>query len=228
VKSAIFRVLIILSGITLTACASTQTPQQVAEGYWDATVTQDSDQLRQYVRESDSEALDPQTTKWQNADVTFGKVTINDNVAKVDTTVIISKNDKPVSIQFATELKKESAGWKIDYQQTADNIQAEQNNALKKAPTEELADSLRALSEKLAREFDDAADEIKKHVPEIKENLNSLGNNVEKELNQAWEQYGPVIQDNLHELADAINKAIEETTKKKQPESKPDPSFSTI
>ena len=141
-----------------------------------------------------------------------------------ETTVKLSKNDKPLSIKFATELKKEPSGWKVDYQKTAENIQAEQN----KDTTKELADSLRALSKKLAREFSDAAKELKKHVPEIKENLNSLGNNAEKELNQAWRQYGPVIQDNLQELAETINKAIEETTKKKQPESKPDPSFSTI
>ena len=223
-KLAIFRGLIILSGFTLTACASTQTPQQVAEGYWQANVTQNSDQLRQYVRESDAEAINPQTDTWQNADVVFGEVIINNNTARVDTTVKLSKNDKPLSIKFATELKKETSGWKVDYQKTADNIKAEQN----KDPAAELADSLRALSEKLAREFSDAAKELKKHVPEIKENLNSLGNNAEKELNQAWEQYGPVIQENLHELAEAINKAIEETTKKKYPESKPNPSFSTI
>lgn len=223
-KLAIFRGLIILSGFTLTACASTQTPQQVAEGYWQANVTQNSDQLRQYVRESDAEAINPQTDTWQNADVVFGEVIINNNTARVDTTVKLSKNDKPLSIKFATELKKETSGWKVDYQKTADNIKAEQN----KDPAAELADSLRALSEKLAREFSDAAKELKKHVPEIKENLNSLGNNAEKELNQAWEEYGPVIQENLQELAEAINKAIEEATKKKQPESKPDPSFSTI
>ena len=219
-----FRGLILLSGFTLTACASTQTPQQVAEGYWQANVTQNSDQLRQYVRESDAEAINPQTDTWQNADVVFGEVIINNNTARVDTTVKLSKNDKPLSIKFATELKKEPSGWKVDYQKTAENIQAEQH----KEPAVELADSLRALSENLAREFSDAAKELKKHVPEIKENLNSLGNNVEKELNQAWEQYGPVIQNNLQELANAINKAIEETTKEKQPESKPGPSFSTI
>ena len=223
-KSAIFRGLIILSGFTLTACASTQTPLQVAEGYWQASVTQNSDQLRQYVRENDAEALNSQTDLWQNADVSFGEAIINDNTARVDTTVKLTKNDKPLSIKFATELKKESSGWKVDYQKTAENIQAEQNQD----SAEGLADSLRALSEKLVREFNDTAIELKKHIPEIKENLDLLGKNAEKELNQAWEKYGPVIQDNLNELADVINKAIEDANKNKQPEPKPDPSFSTI
>jgi ABC-type transporter MlaC component len=218
---------------SLTSCASTQipqTPQQVAQGFWDAAITQNKDKMREYSSRIDPPATDTLISTWQNTTVTFSEVRLKDNAAWIDTTVKFTEHDEPVSLNFATVLKKEVTQWKVDQPKTLGNIRAireeidsEQNTAKK------LMKKLRKLGDQFTQDIDKATTELKNQMPEIKKDMESLGKNIEQEFHDAWKQYEPAVEKNLQKFTDAINEAIEQAQKKKEQENQPqEPSVKLI
>ncbi len=220
--------------IALTSCATTkipQTPQQVAQGFWDATIAQNMAEIREYSSKTNPPPPDTRTPTWPNATVTFGKVQLKDNNAWIDTTIELTEHNKPVSLSFTTVLIKEVSEWKVDHSKTMENIQAKREEIDSKQNTaKKLMKKLRELGDQFAQDIDKAATELKKQMPEIKKDMESLGKDIEKEFNDAWKQYEPAVEKNLQKFTDAINKAIEQAKKKKEQENepKPDPSIKLI
>lgn len=220
--------------IALASCATTQipqTPQQIAQGFWDATVAQNISKAREFTSKTYTPMPDKKISTWQNATLSFGTVHINENDAWVDTTVNFTDNDKPVSLAFTTVLKTEGSGWKVDHQKTMTNFKAQRNTLDNKEHTaKELEKKLRKLGDQLSKDLDKATTELKKQMPEIKKDMQSLGKNINKELNDVLKEFGPAIKNNLQDFAEAINKAIEDAKKKKEQEKNlnPEPSVKSI
>ena len=103
--------------IVLTSCTATkipQTPQQVASGFWDATITQNTAKIRQYSSETNPPPADTLSSTWQNATVTFGEIQLKDNHALIENNIEFTEHNKPASLSFTTVLKKQVAEWKVD------------------------------------------------------------------------------------------------------------------
>ena len=232
-RSVLTKLLLAVSIIILTSCVTKQTPQQVVQAYWDATIAQDLAGASNYISDSVSD-LSPQESAnpistWQDATVSFGKLHLKDNDAWIDTTVKLTEENQPVSLSFSTILKKESSGWKVDQQKTMTNVQTERKAmARKNSNVQKLVERLQSLGEQFTEDMDKAKSELKKQMPEIKKDMQSLGKNIDKELGEVLKQFKPAIENGFQEFADAINKAIEEAKKFPKEETDPDPTVRSI
>ena len=232
-KPNLTKLLLALSITILTACMTNQTPQEVVQGYWNATIAQDMTKAHDYI--GTDTGTDTQKSPaipnsiWQNATVSFGELKLKNDDAWIDTTINLDEKDKPISLSFTTVLKKDESGWKVNQQQTMKNVQAKRKEmARKDSSVQNLIQRLQTLGEQFTEDMDQAKSDLEKQMPEIKKDIQSLGKNIDKELGEVLKQFKPAIESGFQEFADAINKAIEEAKKFPKEERKPDPTIRSI
>ena len=223
------KLLLPLSIIILTACVTSKTPQEVVQGYWNATIAQDMTRTRDYIRSAKPQESINKDSSWQGATVSFGEIKLKDNDAWIDTTVKLANQNKPVSLDFITVLKKEPEGWKVDQQKTMDNVQVKRKElASKDSTVNKLVQKLQMLGNQFSEDVDKAQSELQEQMPQIKKDMQSLGKSIDEELRGVLKQFRPTIENGLQEFSDAISNAIEEAKKYPKEETKPDPTIRSI
>ena len=170
--AGLFSLLFMLSG-----CQAVLTPEQVTLAFWEAMAQGNLESARKHATQETQHLV----TKQQNlegASLKTGEIVIDGPNATVSTSMTLKKPESDKHLSFNTVLLKENDQWKVDYQQTLNNLSI--------LPFGELFKSLRAIGDTINKELEQQSPLFEKQIKSFSEELiRQLGefrNNLEKSI----------------------------------------------
>jgi len=219
------KLLLMLVVLGLSACSSTPlTPSQTAQHFWAALLNGDTNSAAKFATQASKPLIIEKQNTVKDSSVSFGKITLQSDHAKIETSLQAGNNEnsnatshqadpKPApanpgspSSSFETVLQREQQQWLVDFVATQQSFeQARQANGLKR-----LVDDFNQLGHQFSNQLDNALKRWDNAQPQIKRDLENLGDSVQKDLQGAIDKYGPELQRNLQDFTESIDKAIKE------------------
>lgn len=213
--------LIILLLLSIQACSAIPlTPSQTVEQFWGAVLASDTETAGRFVTTQSLSELSSMQEEWQGATVKFGEVQISSDQASVETTLDVTQNDQATTTKFSTVLQREASQWRVDWLETKKSLDI----AREKRGINKLVDDLEKLGRDVTGQLNDAMKNWEEMQPEIKQDLNDLGEQIQQDVEGAIDRYGPEIQRKLQDLNDSLEEALKELEKAvPQPPQQPQP-----
>lgn len=169
--------------LLLTACFNQQ-PQDVANRYWNAVLSGDTDTLRDVAAQNSQSNVNRISQPDDGSNVSFGKTTIEDDEATVETTVHWLDGDSTMDIRLQTALVNEEGKWKVDIIKTRRSLYAGLfNNAFSS-----LSDSIEEGATALQRMGKDIADDVNREVLKAGKELQKQTEQASKELEEMLDE----------------------------------------
>ena len=170
--AGLFSLLFMLSG-----CQAVLTPEQVTLTFWEAMAQGNLKSARKQVTQ-ETQHLVAKQQNLEGASIKTGEVVIDGPNATVSTIMTLKKPESNKHLSFNTVLLKEHDLWKVDYQQTLNNLSI--------LPFGELFKSLRAIGDAINKELEQQVPlfekQIKSFSEELIRQLDEFRRNLEKSI----------------------------------------------
>jgi hypothetical protein len=168
----------------LSACQTVSTPDQVTTAFWKAMVDGDIETARSHTMH-ETQHLVTRQQNLEDASLETGKVLIDGGNARVATVLTLQKPENNRILSFDTVLAKENNRWKVDYQQTLNNLLHQPfgeifkslgkiGEAINKELEQQIPlfeQQLKSFSEELIRQLEEFRRELEKNLPPEKQQL---------------------------------------------------------
>lgn len=182
----------VLTLLMLCGCTRSLPPQDVADRFWRAVITQHPAKIRRYVREQDQATLKDDPKIMPISEFELGRVVIDGESATIETSITLDA-DKPVALKIDTELVREGEQWRVDYSATIDDISTQSQLA-------QVIGQIESIGGALADGIDKSVDEMKKMLPEIERQLSRIEGEIKQrmpELRERIEEFSKRIEESL-------------------------------
>lgn len=194
------RALLLVIGMSLFGCGEPPAPPgAVAEAFWAAILTEDSERARSLATEASASELGPDDVMGWDITVAFGDSAIEAEEATVATQLLDPAGEAdPIDIE--THLILENDEWRVDADRTMASARARVAGGF--------AAEMRELGELLQRELESGVAALSEEMPEIRRQLESLGETA-GELRETLEEQLPALQAEIDALLEALESAME-------------------
>lgn len=152
----------------LSGCQAISTPEQVTTEFWQAMADGDIDDARKYATR-DTQYLVSKQQNLEDATVKTETALINGSNATVATLMKFEKTENNNIWSFDTVLLKENDQWKVDYQQTLNNLSI--------LPLGDIFKSLRVLGETFNKE-------LRQQIPLFEKQIKSFSQELIRQLDE--------------------------------------------
>src|SRR5690554_4635113 len=122
-KSLFFFPLLALS-VLFAGCTGPESPQEVSEAFWQAVLKADANDASEYSTLVDEAAFDSFERNWDNVQVEWGRVVIDDHLATVATT-LSGVQGREEALETVTYLVQKNGDWLVDYYRTGDALKTD-------------------------------------------------------------------------------------------------------
>ena len=166
--------------LSVTACQSTKTAEDITLAFWSAIAENNLELAEQYCSAQSKPLLSSSLHyNLQNTTLSYGKIVIDGNQATVETLIIPANDEKKHT--FITFLLKEDNDWKVDYQRSRKNLENSQLfiNLFKSLDT--LSDTI---NKQLEHQLPLIEEGIKSFEQEFKQKIDDLENELKKTFPQ--------------------------------------------
>ena len=196
------------------SCSHTPlTPSQTVQHFWSAVISGDLENAKQFSTSDSLPAIKELQNEFSSASVTFNKVNIESNKARIETTLTMM-SEKPgdtvsTSTTFDTFLDRKDNNWKVNYPATKRSFdEARQKKGLSK-----LAEDLQTFGRDISGQMEGVIKHWEEVTPQIQKDLEELGNSVQKQLQDSIDRHGPELQKKLQEFTESLDDAIRDLQK---------------
>ncbi|MEO9524365.1 hypothetical protein [Marinobacter alexandrii] len=187
----------------LAGCSQPETPQQVAEAFWQAVAENDADAVAEFSTLSSPDDFDGFRKDWGGIEPSYGRVVIDGREATVVTRLPPEYGKEGEHQELITFLIKEAETWQVDYSRTEDAL-------LRPSMFGNLMGELNKLGEKLSSSFSSSSDDIEASMNEFARNFEAYSAEVERKTKDAVEDFGALMQGAIEKLRESINEALEQ------------------
>ncbi|WP_278800545.1 hypothetical protein [Marinobacter nauticus] len=194
---------LVFSVLMATGCSRPESPQEVSEAFWQAVLEEDAEAAADYSTLVDEAAFDGFEQQWQNVSIEWGRVVIDDNLARVTTTLsgLEGQNEATESLTY---LVRKGDDWLVDYYRTGD--------ALKQGPVwGSLVGQLEKLGEDLKSRWANQSDEMAVELERLGRELQQQAQSMNEDMSALAEEYGDQLSQHLEELSESLREALEST-----------------
>lgn len=194
---------LVFSVLMATGCSRPESPQEVSEAFWQAVLEEDAEAAADYSTLVDEAAFDGFEQQWQNVSIEWGRVVIDDNLARVTTTLsgLEGQNEATESLTY---LVRKGDDWLVDYYRTGD--------ALKQGPVwGSLVGQLEKLGEDLKSRWANQSDEMAVELERLGRELQQQAQRMNEDMSALAEEYGDQLSQHLEELSESLREALKST-----------------
>ena len=185
------------------------TPSQTAQQFWGALLADNADAASRFSIPASGPELASMHKELRGASVSFGNVRIASEQASIETTLETTQAESSETNTFTTYLKREHDNWRVDLLETKKSLdQSREKRGLNK-----LVEDLEKLGQDITGQMNDAMENWEKMQPEIRQDLQDLGESIQKDVEGAIDKYEPEIQRKLQELNESVEEALKELEK---------------
>jgi len=197
--------------VSVASCSHTPlTPSQTVQNFWSAAISGDVNSIKEFSTPESHPALEELQREYTSASVTFGKVSIESDSAKIETTLVTTNDSrKNSSTTFETYLNRHDKIWKVDYPATRKSL----DDARQKKGLSQLVEDLKKFGSDLSGQMEGVIKHWEEASPQIKKDLEQLGSSVQKQLQESIDKHGPELQKKLQEFTESLDDAIKDLQK---------------
>jgi len=194
-----------LIGFLLSSCQSPETPQQVAQHFWQAVIEDKPDKVVKYSTLVDVKDYDRFSTNWSGFQPSPGKITIEKNNARV-----VSQFTPPTGAdlkerKLTTYLVMQNEEWKVDYQNTRDKMKTDKAG--------NLFGKLNQIGKELQEQLENSADEFNSEMEQLGKKLQELSDQVGSDAAEGVEKFADELEKSIKELEESIDRALKDDRK---------------
>ncbi len=186
----------------LSGCFAPETPQEVAEAFWDSVVDDDASGAVRYSTLEEQHSFDRFGERWQGYTVNWGKLVVDGDKASIETDCRRAGEASNQHRMFVTHLVRVQGQWLVEYDYTAAGIRG--------GAFGELFLRLNRFSQEFSRKFDQSAAQTSSEVELMLEQLEAKQEALSKRAEEALESYSEALESALKELQRSIERAKRE------------------
>ena len=168
-KSPVIIGLFCLQFLVVSCQTAAEQPAEVTKAFWIALAKNDLQTARQFVTQDSHSLITEASEPAKDVPLKIGTIEINDQNATVETQTIVQSDGSNKEVQFKTYLKKENGLWKVDYQQTLDNMP---NSVFA-----DLFESLQGLGETFNKQ-------LEQQIPLIEKEFEKFGQQMQEQIEE--------------------------------------------
>ncbi len=211
----------LMIALALSACSQEPTPPEVTQAFWEAVIANDQEKMKQYIATGtldDPSILD--NSEKSIVAVEVGEATEVNNVTRVKTVLVGKPNDKgePTRLTIDTVMQRENEAWKVNGQETVNNLIATSVNAMMENVSKSFNQIGEQLSKSLAAGVQEFMGEMNKSLPEVQKGLEQLKD--EDAMKDLGQSLGQLFSQGLQQMLGDLNKGMEELSKELEAERK--------
>ncbi|MGR9087019.1 MAG: hypothetical protein ACU841_08100 [Gammaproteobacteria bacterium] len=165
--AGLFSLIVLMSG-----CQTLATPEQVTVSFWEAMADGDPEGARQFATQ-ETRYLVVAQKNLEDASLKTGAPLIEGEMATVATVITLKKPQNNRELSFDTVLLRENDRWKVDYQQTLNNLSG--------LPFGDLFKSLRAIGDAIDKELEN-------QIPMFEQQIRSFSEELIRQLDEFRKQ----------------------------------------
>ncbi|MBZ2169082.1 apolipoprotein A1/A4/E family protein [Marinobacter sp. F4216] len=195
---AVSLVLVVTAG-----CSGPETPQEVAEAFWQSVAENDVDSMAELSTLDKTKDFDGFDRDWTDVAPAFGRVVIDDVEATIVTRLPSEDGPDADPQELVTYLVRQQEGWQVDYRRTREAI-------MNPSPFGQLMGELGKLRDKLEASFASSSNDLEASMNEFASEFEAYTRDLEQQAKEAMEDFGESLQNAMEDLADSINEALED------------------
>lgn len=189
--------------LMLAGCSKPETPQEVAEAFWQAVAENNAKAVAEYSTLIDSAAFERFADELQQGTSPYwGRVVIDDNEASI-VTRLPGEGDAADEREVLTYLVRQDGQWRVDYQRTSDAVTT-------RSRLKNLIGQIGDWKDRITAQFNDSSIELADRMEQLEKDLETYSAQARNQASQAMEKYGEVLRDYMEQLADSIEQALKE------------------
>lgn len=169
--AGILSLLFLLSG-----CQAELTPEQITRVFWETMAKGNIDSARKFATQATRQLVTRQQNL-EDATVKTGAVLIDGSHATVATVMTLKKPENNNVLSFDTVLLKEKGQWKVDYQQTLNNLSI--------LPFGNIFKSLQGIGEAINKQLEQQVPFFEKQIKSFSEELTRQLDEFRRQLEKA-------------------------------------------
>ncbi|RUM93925.1 MAG: hypothetical protein DSZ28_05845 [Thiothrix sp.] len=205
--NALLLVFLAIAGIQ--ACAQQATPEEVAQSFWNAVVSNDKDGMQKYVAKGSLEnpSLLDNTDKMLST-VEIGQALIKDGKATIETVLINHENDKETRLPITTSLSLENDQWKVNGQESINALVATSMNLMMSDMTKDLSALGQQLNDSISTGLQEFLSAFNREVPTLKQELDKFSD--KEKAQEIGQKMGTLFSQGLNNVLQEFNKGLDE------------------
>lgn len=188
--------------LSLSACFAPKTPQDVTRAFWEAVLNNNANKAVEYSTLTDPTYYDSFSKDWRGFQPSFGKITIEEKEASVETELASPANSGQDNRRFTTYLVLRNGAWKVDYDQTKNSIHG--------GPLGELFSKINQLGDDLSWQFLSSAEGFKLDMERMGKELEQMSDSFGQQASKSIEKYAEQLRKSIKALEESINRALED------------------
>lgn len=198
-KSLFFFPLLALS-VLFAGCTGPESPQEVSEAFWQAVLKADANDASEYSTLVDEAAFDSFERNWDNVQVEWGRVVIDDHLATVATTLSGVKG-REEALETVTYLVQKNGDWLVDYYRTGD--------ALKTDPLwGGIVGQLERLGQDIKARWAQQSSQVASELEALGQELQLQATQANEQFTVLVEEYGELLEHHIGELSSSLKEAL--------------------
>lgn len=195
-------IVVILIGFLIASCQTTETPQQVAQHFWQAVIEDRPEKVVEFSTLKDVEDYDRFSMDWQGYQPSFGKITIENNNANVESEFTPPSGTNLKQRKLTTFLLMQNEVWTVDYLKTRDAMKPDRAGGL--------FGKLNQLGKEISEQLGNSTDELNIELEQLGEKLEQLTDQLESEAAEGVEKFTEELEKSLEKLEESIDRALKE------------------
>ncbi len=195
---------LLLVGALLNACEQKpKSAPEVSEAFWQAVITDDSDDVVAYSTLRDIEGYDRFGREWRDMATSWGKIVIDGDVAQIDTEVSRPAEKPTDLLYFVTYLVNTDEGWRVDYQRTADAVGVS-------GAVVDFVGQLTSLGQNIQRQVEASSESAARQIAAFVGQLEQMAGDYHNQMDKTIDATGGRMQGLLDEFVRSLEEAVEE------------------
>lgn len=188
--------------LILAGCSKPETPQEVAEAFWQAVAENNAEAVAEHSTLIDSAAFERFAKGLQGTVPSWGRVVIDDNEASI-VTRLPAEGDTADEREVLTYLVRRDGQWMVDYQRTSDAVTTQSH-------LRNLIGQIGEWRDRITAQLNDSSSELADRMEQLEKDLETFSAQARNQASQAMEKYGEVLRSYMEQLADSIEQALKE------------------
>ncbi|WP_241264671.1 hypothetical protein [Marinobacter daepoensis] len=189
--------------LMLSGCGGPTSPQEVSAAFWQAVIDDDAGEASEFSTLIDEAAFDGFARQWQGVEIDWGRVVIDDSVARV-TTRLTGLEGQSEAVETVTYLVRKGDDWLVDYYRTGDALKGGQVWG-------NLVGQLEKLGEDLKSRWVSQSDDIARELEVLSQELERRAGDVNQEMSVLADEYSERLGEHLEALSDSLRDALKDT-----------------
>jgi hypothetical protein len=195
---------LLLLATLLTGCGKkAETVPEVTKVFWDAVITDDSDDALEYSTLDSEEQFDRYNRDWLNMTPSWGQIVIDGDEARVNTQVSTPDGTGAGMLFFVTYLVKSDQGWIVDYERTGKGVGAS-------GAVVDFVDKITTLGDDIQKQVEQTSENVAIEMTTIVEQLDRMTEEYQEQADKAIADTADSMRKLLDEFSESLEKAIED------------------